>query len=162
MKTYVISDTHFNHKNIIAYCNRPFYSVEEMDAALIKNWNKMVKKDDTIYCLGDFCLGKKETIREIVPKLHGRKILIMGNHDHATKSFYLEAGFEEVYGEELDIEYNGLKVKLSHHRKDGGDECEFINVYGHVHDKPEDDSKHKCACVELWDYSPVLLDTLIK
>ena len=44
---YVTSDTHFNHKNIIEYCNRPYSSVEEMNKAIIDNWNSVVKDEDT-------------------------------------------------------------------------------------------------------------------
>lgn len=61
MKVFVISDTHFGHKNIIDYCNRPFKSIEEMDEALIKNWNETVSNDDVVIHLGDFGLGKKST-----------------------------------------------------------------------------------------------------
>ena len=43
-KTFFVSDTHFNHTNIIKYCNRPFNNADEMDAALIKNWNAKVPK----------------------------------------------------------------------------------------------------------------------
>ena len=51
--TYFTSDLHFGHSNIIKLCNRPFADVESMDAALIENWNKKVKKNDTVYVLGD-------------------------------------------------------------------------------------------------------------
>lgn len=32
---YYTADPHFGHRNILAHCNRPFSSVEEMDKALI-------------------------------------------------------------------------------------------------------------------------------
>ena len=48
MKTYVIADTHFNHSNIIKYCNRPFNDVIDMNEKIINNWNKVVKKEDMI------------------------------------------------------------------------------------------------------------------
>lgn len=162
MAIYVISDTHFNHTNIIAYCNRPFLSVEEMNEALVYNWNKTVKDTDIVYCLGDFALCNKQDIEKFVSRLNGYKILVMGNHDHATASTYQKAGFDEVYKEETNIEFLGQHIKFSHHRKDGGEDIEFINIYGHVHDKPDDDAKHKCACVELWNYTPVLLEDLLQ
>ena len=54
MKIYIISDTHFNHENIIKYCNRPFKDINEMNDAIIDNWNRIVKKDEIVYHLGDF------------------------------------------------------------------------------------------------------------
>lgn len=73
---YFTSDTHFYHKNIIAYCERPWHSVEEMNSALIKNWNKEVSKSDIVYHLGDiaFCSGDK--LEAILNSLNGKIIHI--------------------------------------------------------------------------------------
>lgn len=79
---FFISDPHFGHANIIRYCDRPFKDVQEMNETLIKNWNDTVNPDDIIFILGDIAFGGAATFEEIVPKLNGRKYLVLGNHDY--------------------------------------------------------------------------------
>ena len=62
---YYISDLHFDHTNVIKFDNRPFKDVEEMNNALIHNWNSVVKKNDIVYVLGDFCFGNTERTNEL-------------------------------------------------------------------------------------------------
>lgn len=85
---YFTSDTHFFHKNIIKYCNRPFYTDDsnEMDNAIISNWNSVVSPIDTVYHLGDFAFtGNTEKIRLTIQSLNGDIHLLMGNHDYQNK-----------------------------------------------------------------------------
>lgn len=81
------SDSHFDHSNIIKYCERPFSDVNEMNTHLIDCWNSRVKKDDVVYHLGDFGFSprskenKTDKLQKIANKLKGKIILIRGNHD---------------------------------------------------------------------------------
>ena len=78
---FYISDLHFGHKNIIAFDNRPFKTVEEMDEVLISNWNQTVSSGDHVYILGDLCWGKAKDWPAVLERLSGNKHLIRGNHD---------------------------------------------------------------------------------
>lgn len=95
MTKHFTSDLHFWHLNVISYCNRPFKTVEEMNEALIANWNAVVRDDDIVFVMGDFSMGSRDQMKSIVPRLKGRKRLISGNHDRDAKTM-LEAGFESV------------------------------------------------------------------
>lgn len=122
-KIWFVSDLHFGHKNVISYCNRPFKTVEEMNDFIVSYWNKTIKKQDTIFVLGDFSLNKKWS-KLLIPKLNGKKILVAGNHDacfvghkkHLTRvQNYLEHGWEAVYPYNVFIKLkNGLDVQLCH------------------------------------------------
>ena len=78
---YFTIDMHLGHENIIRLCNRPFSNVEEMDQALIDNWNRRVQPQDTIYILGDLMFRNKKPPEEYLRQLNGKKHLIIGNHD---------------------------------------------------------------------------------
>ena len=72
---FITSDLHLGHANIIGYCNRPFHNVDEMDNKIINNWNSIIDKGDTVYFLGDFCMGGVDTIRNYVQQLNGKIII---------------------------------------------------------------------------------------
>lgn len=80
-RVFFTSDTHFNHMNIISYCQRPFRDIHEMDETIIVNWNNAVAPDDIVFHLGDFCLGGANEWNRILDRLNGRIYLILGNHD---------------------------------------------------------------------------------
>lgn len=76
-----ISDLHFGHKNVMAYDNREFRSVEEHDQFLIDQWNSAVDIDDDVWLLGDISWHNATKTLEILRALNGNKHLCIGNHD---------------------------------------------------------------------------------
>ena len=127
---YFTSDTHFGHKNIIAYSNRPFRDYTEMDWKIVDNWNHIIGPTDVVYHLGDVAMGPSERWDEILTALNGYKVLVVGNHDRIFKgmSANQNAKWEEKYHEWFDevtdnlrgLELsNGTVVNLSHFPYDG-------------------------------------------
>lgn len=167
MNKYIISDTHFNHYNIIKYCNRPFNDVNDMNKSIIDNWNSIVNKDDIVYHLGDFFLGSKFELKDIVSKLNGQIYLIKGNHDRLTTKSYEDSGMIVLKGAPIILDE--YKVMLSHKPlPDSMIKKGYINVHGHIHDKKlediYDDSfskfKHINVSCDVIDFRPILMEDL--
>lgn len=155
---YLTSDTHFNHKKIMEYENRPFESVEEMNKILIENWNKTVSNKDTIYHLGDFAWGNQETIKSIVNKLNGYKILIKGNHDRGhSKLWWHDVGFNDVIDGGIILEEFYL---LSHEPMYMNSHMPYVNIHGHLHSNKMEGNQYYNVGVELHEYKPIIFDKI--
>lgn len=157
--TFFIADTHFGHSAIIAYECRPFADAAEMDAQLIQNWNGVVAAQDCVWMLGDFALAPAARVQEILRALHGRKSLVMGNHDRGHSiSWWLDAGFEWVTPYPVLFEDMLL---LSHEPLYVNANMPYVNVFGHVHGNPaykDVSGQHFCVSGERIGYTPVALE----
>lgn len=174
------SDLHFYHKNVIKHCRRPFDSVEEMNRALIENWNSCVKKREMVWVLGDFAFAGIEKTREIIEQLNGDIRCVRGNHDRHAKQL-IDMGFSNVY-ENHQIELDGMRVNLSHfphypvdREVDPYNQREYAHkrivnkgmplLHGHTH-RPEKNSTHNGieihVGVDARDYKPVSSQQIIK
>lgn len=157
MEIYLTSDNHFFHENIIKYCNRPFPSWEEMNKVMIERWNKLVKKGNTVIHFGDFSLGNPEDTIDVINQLNGNIILIKGNHDRRTKTFWEKrAGFERYFKKDVTISKN---IIFSHRPKIIEN---VINFHGHMHNGLGRYHSKNCVnlSVDVWDYYPVNLNEI--
>lgn len=155
MKTWFIGDTHFDHRNIISYCNRPFLTVADMNKALVDNWNKVVRNEDKVIMNGDFALCGKERIIEIGLKLNGRKTLILGNHDGASLKTYYDAGFEMVSKYPILVDEFFIVSHMPQYVQENG---VYVNVFAHVHDNPafkDVSARSFCTSAERINYTPI-------
>lgn len=164
---FFTSDTHLGHANIIKYCNRPFNSLEEMNNTIIRNWNNIVKPEDTVFFLGDFCFknttGGKEgeginvTSDSWRKQLNGDIIFIKGNHDkNNTNNTKLTSA---------TLKMGGYDMFLVHNPEDYNHKFK-INLVGHVHEKWKYKIINKNLLinvgVDIWDFKPVSFEKLYK
>ncbi|MHA1338484.1 MAG: metallophosphoesterase [Promethearchaeota archaeon] len=95
--SYIISDTHFEHYNLILYENiRKIYEIrnkKSIDLIMQENWNSIVKKDDIVFHLGDFAW---RNLKQWSESLNGYKIMLKGNHDHGKFSKYIKNGWNLI------------------------------------------------------------------
>lgn len=130
---FVTSDQHYFHRNILKYCNRPFNSIEEMNEILIENYNKLVKPNDIVYHLGDFCFAGLQQAESVFNRLNGQKILIEGNHD-SDACFKLKWAWMKNY---YELKTDKAKFVLFHYPMASwsGAYRNVIHLHGHCHHK---------------------------
>ena len=162
------SDLHFGHNSVLKFSNRPFKDVHEMNEVLIKNFNMMVNKNDTVYLLGDVAYRiPVEQANELIKRLNGKKILIRGNHDKK----YDESLFEGIY-DYFEINYNKIPFVLMHYPMLEWKKSRrgSIQLHGHIHSEGmlyNEDCKMKGirrydVGVDANDYFPISIKQIIE
>lgn len=165
---YFSADDHYGHSNILRYCSRPFATIEEHDEALITNWNRVVKPQDTAYIIGDLAFYKDQNkTAEVVRRLNGKKHLVLGNHDKFLKPFVLEMFASVNHYLEIKVQdseaYKGSQlIVLLHYamkvwnRSHSGS----WHLYGHSHSSLADDPNSLSfdVGVDAHNYTPISYD----
>jgi len=90
--TWFKSDFHLGHFNIIRYCNRPLADTRKMYEVIVDRLNARVKPNDSLYFLGDFCLGKHDNVDAYRNRLACQTIhFVDGNHDKRRGNFSISS-----------------------------------------------------------------------
>jgi calcineurin-like phosphoesterase family protein len=162
IKTYLISDTHFNHARIISdFGFRPADFADQF----IKNCQKIIRPKDRLIHLGDVIWGNKKQLTTILKQIPGIKTLVRGNHDRVhSNTFFYEAGFATVCDriELKEYVFSHWPVLINNDK---------INIHGHFHNIPRRNweeslverltENHYLLSAELTNYCPVELETAI-
>lgn len=165
---FVISDTHFNHQNIISFCSRPFKTADEMNWEIVERWNSVVRPQDKVYHLGDVYMGSgfsREYTNNLLSKLNGHKRLILGNHDNG-KDQLLQKHFEKIDVWRMMPEHGILMTHVPVHPSTLGEgrfsksDYVFQNIHGHIHTNNSPFGPYQNVCVEKIDYTPVPIEEL--
>lgn len=143
------SDLHLGHRAAISMCERSFKNVEEMNEILIRNFNSCVKKNDTVYILGDISHRMPVTeVNQLIGKMNGKKILCKGNHDKK----YDATLFEGIY-DFLEIVINGVNVSLMHYPMMSWPKSHYgsLHLHGHIHSKKDYNLQQKSEGILRYD-----------
>ena len=179
MKYWLTTDTHFGHTDkMVEYCGRPKDYEDK-----IFNGLELLGDEDVLIHLGDICIGDDEKWSEQIYNecMLGQMILVRGNHDNKSDSWYYEHGWSFVC-DTFSLKKYGLNILFSHTPQPIGDFD--LNIHGHFHnalprllkgdwkadgekERNEQDlinlttDKHKLLALEYTDYKPVELQKFL-
>lgn len=169
MNYYIITDTHFNHQNLVDWTERPANFEKQILSGL-----KELPHNSTLIHLGDVCIGNDEAVHqrltEIRDMLNLNLVLVRGNHDKKSGHWYIDHGWNFVC-DSLQVNYMGEHILFSHRPKQKNNSGHTINVHGHTHGNNHREDEHIAwynpkynidVCPELVGYKPLRLDSLIK
>jgi calcineurin-like phosphoesterase family protein len=164
INTWLISDTHFDHENIIKYCNRPFITVTEMNNKLLNNWNNTINDDDNVFFLGDMAFGRNsKSARWWLTQLKGNKIFIKGSHDKGIRSTSIIDKKTVVVDNYFLTKINDLSILLIHNPINVPAWHYGWVIHGHVHNNEpflNFDTKRINVSAEVLNYKPININIL--
>jgi calcineurin-like phosphoesterase family protein len=168
MKIWIITDTHLGHGRMVELCGRPADHSER----ILSNLAAM-PDDGVLIHLGDVCMGNDDkwnaALLDALPT-NFKAVLVRGNHDHKSDSWYYQRGWDFVC-EMLSNTYFGKQILFSHAPLEKAG-LHDINIHGHLHNSEHrldeatrrwyDPGYHRKLALEETDYRPVLLETFLQ
>ena len=167
MQTFFTADTHFDHKNIIQYCHRPFTSVDEMNVALVENWNREISPDDTVYHLGDFTLGDSHHFTKWASQLNGNIKILPGSHDNLWLKHFVPDDRVQVLAPLVSLEIPEIRngpypqvLVLCHYSMQVWDRSHYgaWHLFGHSHGSLKGIGKSFDVGVDCTEFAPLSLE----
>ena len=171
MARFFTADLHLGHTNVIAYCDRPFANVGQMNAALVAAWNTVVGADDEVWVLGDLAMGRVDESLAVASHLLGHKHLLVGNHDkpfHGRAIEQYEAAGFELHYDQMELALPGGLLVLACHFPYQGDSHDHDRyrerrpadegawlLHGHVHERWRQRGRMINVGVDAWGGYPV-------
>ncbi len=159
-RIWFVADPHFfMGEEYLRVFERPFESVEAMHRQMLEEWNRCVGEDDLVFVLGDVFMTRDATRFSMLREFHGRKVLVMGNHDENPMEDYLNA-FDFVAPSPIYLDF----MLLSHEPLFNNGNVPFFNIYGHVHNDVnyrDCTESSCCVSVERTGYRPISLADII-
>ena len=157
MATWFTADTHFGHAKVLSGRHaRPFASVMEMDNVLVRQWNATIAPDDDCWHLGDFSTYQDGRLEAVFHRLHGRKHLVLGNHDEENDLIPL-LDWQEAPVQQGMINLDGRDIYLCHFPMRRWPRCKkgSLQLYGHMHAALPPERHSLDVGVDAWDFHPV-------
>lgn len=159
MNTFLLADSHFGHSGVCKFLRedgsklRPWETTEEMDEAMIENWNRVVGPKDKVYHLGDVVINRKAL--KTLSRLNGDKVLIKGNHDVFRLEEYTPY-FRDIraFGHFDGFALTHIPIHPDSLSRWSG------NVHGHLHSNrvmfgDKIDPRYLCVSMEHINYTPL-------
>lgn len=160
--TFLVADPHFGHSGVCRFLRedgtklRPWDTPDEMDEALVDNWNKVVSAKDRVYVLGDVVINRR--CLPILERVNGRLVLIKGNHDIFKLEDYAKYFDDIRSSHKLD---NYILSHIPIHPDSLARWCGG-NIHGHLHsnrvmtpDGKSIDPRYFSVSVEHTDFTPM-------
>ncbi len=165
MTRYLVADTHFGDPEVLAYTDRPFESVGEMNDALVDGWNRVVEEDDEVVFVGDFAVpSEPTTVRRWLGRLDGDVVFVAGDHDDGARRTHAIT-VREAYR----FEAGGHEFVCVHDPADAPPNRDAWLLYGHHHDMRPDEypfldpaARRVNVGVELLGYEPIPVAELVE
>lgn len=160
-KLWVWSDHHFGHRNIIRFSDRPFADLIEMREHMIANYQDYVGPDDVCIFVGDIAFLPDDEANKILHRMHGYKILIIGNHDWNKKKVK-KLHFDETHLIKR-MYVDGMDFVFTHYPMNTLPEPYFI-VHGHEHISHQETNsiQHFNVNVEFTGYKPRAFSEIVE